>query len=527
MSSNNDLISIEDVSRRFEEHLNIDGNNRIIFSGKFGTGKTFFLNEFFDDKNDNYNKVLISPVNYVVNSNEDIFELIKADIIRDLFFTKKIELTESIKHTKGTKVNMFVGEKPQHFIKFLTSSLKKVNPFFEIADDFYDSLNILYSKYKEYESILEKELKANEDELDDFLNSYLDIKGTFFEYDFITRTITQTLKQIKGQTKKNILVIDDLDRLDPDHIFRILNILSVHNNSFGTSNKFEFDYVIIVCDIENIKKIFEHKYGAEVDFDGYIDKFYATDIFKWENIDAIKFYINSLQFDDDRIKPLLSYLLLRLVENNSLTLRKLIKYKIKFSSSEKILSLGNFLDGSHYNLHHQSFINFRSSPYISSKDLPLLKTLRIVTFLFGDFKNFYVEVEKLKKIKDVIDYVDIKNFINLIAFEFHIATAKGNNVYFSKYYDDNHSDLIIQIGYPTFNFLGIDFRINLDWRVNNVYNGSKPYFENAQTFPLKSIVEQNSTSEIKISEVKIFDAIDTIIQSYNQKGWLKQENIFL
>jgi hypothetical protein len=43
-------ISIEDVSKRFEEHLAIEDNNRIIFSGKFGTGKTYFLNKFFDDR---------------------------------------------------------------------------------------------------------------------------------------------------------------------------------------------------------------------------------------------------------------------------------------------------------------------------------------------------------------------------------------------------------------------------------------------------------------------------------------------
>ena len=48
------------------------------------------------------------------------------------------------------------------------------------------------------------------------------------------------LEEIRNK-KKNVLVIDDLDRIDPEHIFRILNILSVHNNHFDSENKFSFD----------------------------------------------------------------------------------------------------------------------------------------------------------------------------------------------------------------------------------------------------------------------------------------------
>jgi hypothetical protein len=37
--------------QEFKDHLNIPGNDRIIFSGKYGIGKTKFLDDFFDDKN--------------------------------------------------------------------------------------------------------------------------------------------------------------------------------------------------------------------------------------------------------------------------------------------------------------------------------------------------------------------------------------------------------------------------------------------------------------------------------------------
>lgn len=36
-------------NKQFKAHLLIPNNHRIIFSGPFGTGKTYFLNSFFKD----------------------------------------------------------------------------------------------------------------------------------------------------------------------------------------------------------------------------------------------------------------------------------------------------------------------------------------------------------------------------------------------------------------------------------------------------------------------------------------------
>ena len=88
--------------------------------------------------------------------------------------------------------------------------------------------------------------------------------------------------------KKVILVIDDLDRIDPEHIFRILNILSVHNDFENQQeHKFGFDKTILVCDIANIRNIYRAKYGINVDFNGYIDKFYSKEIYYFHNEEAI------------------------------------------------------------------------------------------------------------------------------------------------------------------------------------------------------------------------------------------------
>ena len=49
------------------------------------------------------------------------------------------------------------------------------------------------------------------------------------------------------------LIIDDFERIDPEHIFRILNVFSSHMEG-DENNILGFDHVIIVGDIENIKK---------------------------------------------------------------------------------------------------------------------------------------------------------------------------------------------------------------------------------------------------------------------------------
>ena len=44
------LIPMDDIELQFNQHLKLSNNERIIFSGRFGTGKTTFLNHFFDNQ---------------------------------------------------------------------------------------------------------------------------------------------------------------------------------------------------------------------------------------------------------------------------------------------------------------------------------------------------------------------------------------------------------------------------------------------------------------------------------------------
>ena len=78
-----DPIRIDSEKKRFKEHIDYGGNDRIIFSGIYGIGKTYFLNKFFE-KNVDYEAFYLKPVNYSVSSNKDIFEYIKYDIAFEL-----------------------------------------------------------------------------------------------------------------------------------------------------------------------------------------------------------------------------------------------------------------------------------------------------------------------------------------------------------------------------------------------------------------------------------------------------------
>src|SRR5690606_21895589 len=87
----------------------------------------------------------------------------------------------------------------------------------------------------------------------------------------------------------------------PEHIFRLFNVFSVHFNQHYETNKFGFDKIIFVCDINNIKNIYHHKYGNNVDFVGYIDKFYSYLPFDFDNSQFIKAVLREILINNIRI----------------------------------------------------------------------------------------------------------------------------------------------------------------------------------------------------------------------------------
>ena len=177
--------------------------------------------------------------------------------------------------------------------------------------------------------------------------------GGLYESNIVTQIIQNVLRRHKenyegGDSSKhleNVLILDDLDRIDPEHIFRILNVFAAHFDSTlysnrGLKNKFGFDTVVLVCDINNIRKIFSARYGQNVDFTGYVDKFYSKNVFYFESgkylrnflyaqLEKRTLWVDILRTNFHELLGRSKYnflveLLVLLYKNDSLNLRKII-----------------------------------------------------------------------------------------------------------------------------------------------------------------------------------------------------------
>lgn len=138
------------------------------------------------------------------------------------------------------------------------------------------------------------EFKKKEVDQTAFLDDYLSTfdENSVYENDIITKIIRDNIKDYqKKYGKRVVLVIEDMDRLDPAHLFRIMNVFSAHMDygyrsmqpidSSLVGNKFGVSNVVFVMHEKNTEAIFHHFYGECADYDGYMSKFYNKDIFRF------------------------------------------------------------------------------------------------------------------------------------------------------------------------------------------------------------------------------------------------------
>lgn len=287
-SINVNLVPKTEV-QKFNDYLLQDGNSDLIFSAPFGSGKTFFLANTFRHNEEavkEFNFIHLYPVNYSIASNDDIFDLIKYDILIELLKDHR-EYIEQEKDLNFSELLTAQGYLMNNFepFSFLKDILHKSEllgkPIFEVFDLFKKE----YQKYVKYS----KELNTSEENHIFHYLEKLSEKIKIKELDPISELINKINVRIKESSKKCVLIIDDLDRIDPEHIFRIINVFSAHRDYISKSHKFGFDRIILVCDIDNIRKIYEHKYGKEVDFNGYISKFLSKEVYYYN----IREYLNN------------------------------------------------------------------------------------------------------------------------------------------------------------------------------------------------------------------------------------------
>lgn len=259
-----------DISQNIQDFKQVfENESRIIFSAKFGDGKSYFLNEFmksYDEKKNDYYFITLHPVNYVVEENRDVIEYIKRDILFQLI--------------KDNHIYDFKEGYDKIF-----DAVCNVESLFKLAD-FAASIipvNGLKEGYKALKGLVStiEEKRKEQDVLhvvDDYLNGFYGKMGSISECDAFTYLIQKSLEQMMA---KSVLIVEDLDRIDPAHLFRIMNVLSsqVDNPYYSEvphGNKFGFDKIILVMDYEIARHLFHHFYGKEANYEGYMNKFLNT-----------------------------------------------------------------------------------------------------------------------------------------------------------------------------------------------------------------------------------------------------------
>ena len=250
-------IPITQHLESFYEHL--QSNDRTIFSAKFGDGKSYFLKEFKEKYKDDYYFITLYPVNYSVAENTDIFEYIKRDIIIRL---AEDDILDNIDF-EALADSIFNMENLMEVVSFLVSFCAHSTIIQKIIDKTKGIFDNYQKKKETYKS---------------FLATFTHQKGGLYECDTYTKMIEQALQYInRSQKKKTLLIIEDLDRIDPAHLFRILNVLGAHldfcNQRDIKPNKFGFDNIVTVFDYEITSHLFHHFYGKEANYNGYINKF--------------------------------------------------------------------------------------------------------------------------------------------------------------------------------------------------------------------------------------------------------------
>lgn len=259
-----------DISNNINDFKQVfESESRIIFSVKFGDGKSYFLKKFMEsypkEANDCY-FITLHPVNYVVEENRDVIEYIKRDILFQLIKDNRIyDFKEGYDKIFDAVCN---GESLLKLADFAASIIP------------VKGLKEGYKALKGLVSTIDEKRKEQDvlHVVDDYLNGFYGKSGSISECDAFTCLIQKSLEQMMA---KSVLIIEDLERIDPAHLFRIMNVLSsqVDNPYYSqvpNGNKFGFDKIILVMDYEIARHLFHHFYGKEANYEGYMNKFLNT-----------------------------------------------------------------------------------------------------------------------------------------------------------------------------------------------------------------------------------------------------------
>lgn len=436
-------INIESEKKRFNEHINIKGNNNIFFSGVFGSGKTYFLEKFFNE-NPQYECYIISPVKYSISPSDNIFSYIKYDIGITLF-SKDISFDKtdySLTQTSG----LYYQNNYLEFLDHLLYVGSRVDQELNLIEKFVSYFKKIFKKLTVYNKDINIDDKK---ELHKFLFSLTTQRNSLYEEDLITQMISH---YIGLNDKEKVLIIDDLDRLDPDHIFRLLNVFSSHLEIEKSEiNKLGFTKLILVGDLNNIRRIYHHRFGQDVDFEGYFDKFYSTEIFYLNNLSSTLDTMSDIlkeilpgdkQNPSDPFYRIIEFILLELLHNTKFNLRSLLNLvNVDYEMSIKQLT-------------YKRQIKYCSKNYV------VYEVFLFLTRLIGDHNKVLKLFEEyiVQKPLDNIKSEDLRDYRHFLSYDCSGDIVGGE----TKYIDEPYSiDYVLDHFTGEYNlFYGKILRIN-------------------------------------------------------------------
>lgn len=276
------IIPVDGAIADFKYHL--ESHPRTILSARFGDGKSYFIEKILNDKGlkKKYDFIKIYPVNYQVVDNKDVFELVKRDLLIQLLTNGMVLPDYEIPDYLAFQ--FYLQSNGMDLAETLLSSV----PILDTAPTALKALLLSIKSSRFFTSISEKfkEYKgkgSNAELIESFVEKVNE--ETIYESDPVTALIKDSIEAYRKKTRKKIvLFFEDMDRIDPAHLFRIMNVLSAHMDygyKYGVKpspdslvgNKFGVDNIVLVLDYKNLQGIFKHFYGEDACFEGYISKF--------------------------------------------------------------------------------------------------------------------------------------------------------------------------------------------------------------------------------------------------------------
>lgn len=422
-------ISIEGKLKAFKQHLLL--NERVILSAKYGEGKTYFLSKFKEQNDNDFFFITLYPIHYSVAPNEDVFEYIKRDILFQLAEQKLLPTKKKVK----TFVRALKGAvNIKNLSKFLYS-LTNVN-----LSPITDELEQIVNTYKEDISSEER-----------YLTSFT-IQNSIYENDAYTICINKILEGIE---KRTVLIIEDLDRIDPAHLFRLLNVFGAHldrpfiDKGNGKSNKFGFNNIISVLDYDNAKTTYTHFYGNEDSFEGYMRKYFTDQPFRYSihRAAALKLYDKvckqlspyqtaNILYDDSKIliekfnalsiRDIERIFTMEVVEQMKTPITSNIRLSMEMSTNQGIFRLFVYLN--RIGCNYQEFCDVLK--FLINVNNQTLQNIVAPLFFFHEYPYFTLFLEdsngrrySLKEKKDE------NNVITTIYSEYCNSTTSQYNIY--------------------------------------------------------------------------------------------------